>query len=160
MIDPAALIGTTRSVTVGQECVRAAIILIYGLLLVRLGGRRIFGKWAALDFIVSVIVGSSLSRALTGSAPFLGTLAATAVLVLLHGLLGKLVSRSSTLSHWVEGVPIVIARDGEMIEKSRVGQSLSEADVNEAIRKNGLKTVDGASEIVLEPSGTLNVLKR
>ena len=34
-----------------QECARAALIFFYGLALVRLAGRRVFGKWAALDIM-------------------------------------------------------------------------------------------------------------
>lgn len=72
-----------------QECARAALIFAYGLALVRIAGRRVFGKWSALDIIVSVIVGSNLSRALTGSAPLFGTLAATTLLMALHWVLAQ-----------------------------------------------------------------------
>src|ERR671939_176607 len=34
----------------------------------RVAGRRLFGEWAALDIIVSIIAGSNLIRALTESA--------------------------------------------------------------------------------------------
>ncbi|MGH8291183.1 MAG: hypothetical protein ACREV7_19635 [Steroidobacteraceae bacterium] len=40
----------------------------------RLAGRRTFARWSALDMIVSIIMGSSLSRALTGAAPLGGTI--------------------------------------------------------------------------------------
>lgn len=56
--------GPTGHVTGWQECDRALVVFIYGLAIVRIVGRRVFGKWAALDIIVSVIVGSNLSRAL------------------------------------------------------------------------------------------------
>ncbi len=45
------------------------LIFAYGLVLVQLSGRRTFGKWSALDVIVSIMLDSSQSRALTGSAP-------------------------------------------------------------------------------------------
>lgn len=60
--------GGTGQITWWQETARALLVFSYGLALVRIAGRRIFGKWSALDIIVSVIVGSNLSRALTGSA--------------------------------------------------------------------------------------------
>jgi hypothetical protein len=75
------LFGETGNVTALQECARAILILAYGLAILRLAGRRIFGRWSALDIIVSIIVGSNLSRALTGNAPLLGTIAATTVLI-------------------------------------------------------------------------------
>jgi len=53
------------------------VIFAFGLALVRLAGRRVFVRWAALDIVVAVVVGSNLSRALTGTAPLGGTLAAS-----------------------------------------------------------------------------------
>ena len=44
-------------ITSRQECLRAMLILVYGLVLVRLAGRHVFGKWSALDIIVSIMVG-------------------------------------------------------------------------------------------------------
>ena len=72
-----------------QECCRALLIFAYGLVIVRLAGRRSFSKWAALDIIVSILVGSNLSRALTGSADLWGTLAATTLILALHALLAQ-----------------------------------------------------------------------
>lgn len=68
-----AIFGTLGHLTWWQECDRA---------IVRVAGRRVLGKWAALDIIVSVIIGSNLSRALTGQASLAGTLAATTVLTM------------------------------------------------------------------------------
>ena len=63
-----ALFGPTGHITAAQECARTVIVFAYGLLVVRIAGRRLFGKWGALDIIVSLVVGSSLSRAMTGNA--------------------------------------------------------------------------------------------
>ena len=37
------LFGVTGQVTWAQECARAVLIFVYGLALVRLAGRRVFG---------------------------------------------------------------------------------------------------------------------
>src|SRR3954452_22284637 len=95
-----------------QECLRTLLIFAYGLALVRVAGRRVFGKWSALDIIVSIIVSSNLSRALTGSAALLGTIAATTLLMGLHWLLARAAARSPRLSRLVEGPAILLARDG------------------------------------------------
>ena len=60
-MDLTQIFGSTHAVTWWQECTRTVVVFCYGLAVVRLAGRRVFGKWAALDFIVSIIVGSSLS---------------------------------------------------------------------------------------------------
>src|SRR5690348_10535150 len=82
MIDT--IFGVKDHITVGQECARAVLIFVYGLIALRISGKRTFARWSALDIVLSIIIGSNLSRALTGSAPLGGTLAAVAVLILLH----------------------------------------------------------------------------
>src|SRR3954452_1615306 len=95
-----------------QECLRTLLIFAYGLALVRIAGRRVFGKWAALDIIVSIIVGSNLSRALTGSVALWGTLAATRVLMILHCILAQATAQSPRLSRLLEGRSIHLGEHG------------------------------------------------
>ena len=154
------VLGTTGNVTWAQECARAAVIFVYGLLLVRLAGRRVFGKWSALDIVVSIVAGSNLSRALTGNADFWGTLAATSVLFALHWLLAHAVARSAALSRWLEGRPVRLIGDGELDPHLLHRHAISDADLNEALRRSGITTSAEARLMVLEPSGTISVLKR
>ena len=142
-----------------QECARAVVIFAYGLALVRLAGRRVFGKWSALDIIVSIIVGSNLSRALTGSAALLGTLAATTLLMALHWLLAHAAARSSRLSELVEGPAIELARDGTPEPSTLARAAVSEGDLGEALRQAGVGRVAETRRITLEPSGKITVLK-
>jgi uncharacterized membrane protein YcaP (DUF421 family) len=152
------LFGTKGDVSWLQECARAALIFAYGYAAVRLVGRRVFGKWAALDIIISLVIGSNLSRALTGNAPLWGTLAATTLLLGIHWLLAQLAARSSRLSHLIEGHPVRLARDGRPDLANLRRWSISEADVNEALRQRGLARLEDSQDLVLEPSGRVNVL--
>jgi uncharacterized membrane protein YcaP (DUF421 family) len=142
-----------------QECARAALIFVYGLVLVRIAGRRIFGKWSALDIVVSIIIGSNLSRTLTGSAQLWGTLIATTLLVALHWILARLVAASPGLSRIIEGGSVELARHG--IPKGSVRQryAVSDADLDEALRQSGVDDIAHARIVTLEPSGKITVLK-
>ena len=77
-----------------QESIRAIFIFLYGLLLIRLAGIRAFSKQTPLDIDIAIVIGSNLSRALTGNARFLPTLAATAVIVLMYWLFERWAARS------------------------------------------------------------------
>jgi uncharacterized membrane protein YcaP (DUF421 family) len=142
-----------------QECARAALVFVYGLVLVRIAGRRIFGKWSALDIVVSIIIGSNLSRALTGSAQLWGTLAATTLLVGLHWVLARLVAASPGFSRIIEGGSIDLARHGAPKDSARHRYGISEADLNEALRQSGVDDIAAARVVTLEPSGKITVLK-
>jgi uncharacterized membrane protein YcaP (DUF421 family) len=153
------LFGATSHVTLGQECARAALVFAYGLALVRLAGRRVFGRWSAIDIVVSIVVGSNLSRTLTGNAPLAGTLAATSVLMLLHWLLSQAAARSAAVSRLVEGRPIELGRGGRMTRRHGFRTAISEADLAEALRQAGIERVEESRILVLEPSGKISVIK-
>ena len=53
-----------------QACIRSVIIFVLGIGYIRAVGARTFGKGTPLDIVVSVIIGSNLSRTIVGSAPF------------------------------------------------------------------------------------------
>src|SRR3954452_25140638 len=107
------IFGTPHNVNLWQECARAALVFAYGFLVLRFSGRRTFGKWSALDFIVSIIIGSSLARVITGEAPIDGTFAAIALMVSMHLALSWAVSHSETMSRLIEGRTVALAQDGK-----------------------------------------------
>jgi uncharacterized membrane protein YcaP (DUF421 family) len=151
--------GSGPSLTWWQECDRAVVVFIYGLLIVRLAGRRVFGKWAALDIIVSIMIGSSLSRIITGTAQLGGTLVATAVLMALHFLLAQAAARWPWASRVLEGAPVVLARDGQLLHRSRMAQAVSQNDIAEALRESQMEDVGETRLVMLESSGKISVLK-
>lgn len=154
------IFGSREQMTLAQECARAGLIFFYGLLLMRLSGRRAFAKWSALDVIVSVIAGSNLSRALTGGVPLWGTLAATALLMTLHWATARIASRFPRAARLIEGAPIPVGADGGLDKAILRRYGLSDEDVGVALRKRGLDDASQARLLVLEPNGKISVLKK
>lgn len=157
------LFGVMNHLSLAQECARAVLIFLYGLLLLRLTGRRTFGHWSALDVVMSIIVGSALARALTGSAPLPGTMAAAAVLALLHWLMAHCVARYPRLGRWIEGAPVVLMQDGHVNDAVRRRHMISQSDLAEALRRQGIDGIADVSEVkamTLEPSGRISVIRR
>lgn len=151
--------GVTRHVEWWQELPRAFVIFVFGLLLLRLSGRRAFARWSALDIIVSIVMGSSLGRALTGSAPLGGTMLAMILLAFLHWLLARMAARSPRFAHLVEGSPAILGQSGTVFEQQLQRHNISETDLHEALRKEGVADAAKTRQITLEPSGLITVLK-
>lgn len=154
-----AIFGADKGISWEQECARAVLIFAYGLVLVRVAGRRVFGRWSAIDIVISIIIGSNLSRALTGAAPLWGTLAATSLLMVLHWLIAQGAARFRPISRLVEGGPIRLAEAGQVDEASLKRYGVSAADLHEALRDNGVERVEDTRLVTLEASGTVTVLK-
>src|SRR5207237_1265820 len=153
------IFGTSQGIAPLQECARAVVVFFYGLLLLRMPGRRTFGKWSTLDIVVSIVAGSALARAMTGGAPFVGTLLAVTVFVAIYWVLAHAAARSRTWSRIVEGVPVALAIDGRVAAGKLKANAISETDLAEALRMAGLTDVAQARLVMLEPSGKITVLK-
>lgn len=156
------LFGIENHLTVAQESARAVLIFTYGLLLLRASGPRMFGHWSALDIVVTIMVGSALARAMTGSAPLLGTMAAAAVMAFLHVALAHWVARNNRLARLVEGEAVTLIDHGAIDHRARMRNMISEADLREALRQEGIDGeahADNVKAMTLEPSGKLSVVK-
>ena len=152
----------TDQLTLWQMGLRAAIIYLVGLTIVRLGGdRRFTGKHAAFDVVLSVVLGSTLSRAINGSAPFFKTLAAALVLVGIHLLFSMITCRSERFDRLIKGKYRVLIRDGHVHKKAMRDGYISNDELQTALRL-GAKITDPA-EVSLafqERNGSISILPK
>lgn len=142
-----------------QLSARAVIVFLVGIAYIRAVGARTFARGTPLDIVISVIIGSNLSRTLTGSAAFLPTLAGTAVLVALHWLFAKATHRFPWLSRLVKGEPHDLVRDGVVNERELDRRTVTHHDLDEALREKGLDDAAKAKRVVLERGGQITVIK-
>lgn len=156
-----ALIGTEgEAINWWQMSLRATLIFMLGVLIVRFAATRAFGRWSALDIIFAVVVGSNLGRAMTGSAPFVATLVATLVLVVLHGVLARASARWGWLGALTKGRSVVLVQDGRMDHDRMRRAGIGEGDLRMAMRAKGHADLDQVQTISLERNGDLTVITR
>ncbi|HEY8617243.1 DUF421 domain-containing protein [Phenylobacterium sp.] len=154
------LLGRQGDISWWQMSIRAVVIFLYGLALLRIASKRVFGKWSAIDIVLSVIIGSNLSRALTGSSPFLETLVATAVLVGVHGALVWAAARAHWLGPLLKGSPCQIGRDGRFDPAELRRHGIGPHDVEEALREAGMTGPEKVQEAWIERNGDISIIKR
>lgn len=150
--------GATNHVQWWQEVPRAVVVFVFGLILLRLSGRRAFARWSALDIVVSIIVGSSLSRALTGSAPLGGTLLAMTLFAFMHWILARTAARSAWFARFIEGGAVILGQSGRVSEEQMRRHNISATDLHEALRKEGVEDAAQTRRVTLEPSGNITVI--
>ena len=142
-----------------QMCIRGVVVFLFGLVLIRLFGRKAFGKQTPLDIVLAIIIGSNLSRALTANARFAPTLAATALIALLYWLLEHLAIRWPGFSRLVKGKPIQLIRNGRQDRGTMRRAAVGEGDLDEAARMSGLNGASDLQEAVLERSGGISATR-
>lgn len=143
-----------------EMCLRAAVVFLAGLVLIRLAGKRIRGRWGAMDIILFMIIGSNLSRALTGNAPLMATLMATSALVGLHSLMATLSVSVPQLGSVLKGRPEQIVRRGRLDADAMRRQTVGRGDLDEALRLAGLRSLDHVEEAWIERNGLVSVIAR
>lgn len=149
------------SITWWQMSIRAVLIFFSALILIRFSGKRVFGKNTSFDIVLGVILGSILSRALTGNARFFPTLAAAISLVVLHMLLSRLSFRNRWLGHLVKGTENQLVKDGEIQWEAMKKSSITRHDLQEAIRINGSFTdLENVREAFLERNGEISIIEK
>lgn len=154
------LFGTSTPIEWWQQLDRTVVVFVYGIALVRLAGKRAFGRFGPLDIVVSVIAGSNLSRALTGNAPLLATLASTTLLVLLYRAGAHAAARWPKLSRILEGHAAELGRDGKADQAALVRHAISACALDEALRQKSVERVEETRRITLEPGGQISVFKK
>ena len=148
-------------ITFEQMLVRAVVVFLIGLTLIRLATPRIFSSKATpLDIILSVIIGSNLSRTLTGNAPFFEVIAVTVLLVLLHAFIAKIAARFRSVANLVKGKPLELVRNGEVDEDAMARAAVGARDLEAALRDAGGKEIEEIELAVLERGGDIDVILR
>lgn len=143
-----------------QMCVRAALLFAFGLACIRIAGRRTFAQASPLDIVVAMIVGSNLSRAMTGKAPLVASLAATLSLVVLHRLLARASYRWPAFARLIKGPAVVLLREGVPDQRAMRKHGISDADLAESLRMENVEHPDEAHLATMEDGGKISVLKR
>jgi uncharacterized membrane protein YcaP (DUF421 family) len=143
-----------------QMAIRGVIIFVFSLLLAQLGDKRIFGKSTTFDIVLSIILGSLLSRAITGNAPFFPTVITSAMLVLLHMVLAKMAVYTH-IGKFIKGQEQQLVKNGQLLEDVMRKQQITEHDLREAARQKGRTlTLEGVEAAFLERDGTISIIPK
>jgi uncharacterized membrane protein YcaP (DUF421 family) len=143
----------------GQMIARAVLMYVLLLVIVRSGKKRFLGRATAFDVILVIMIGSVAARALTGGAPFFPATLGIAALVALHWIISWIARRSKTFGGWVKGHSTTLVKDGKVLEKPLADAHMSDDDLDEDLREQGVDAVSKVKEARLERSGRLSVVK-
>jgi uncharacterized membrane protein YcaP (DUF421 family) len=146
--------------TAVQLCVRAVLLFLFGVACIRITGRRTFSQATPLDIIVALVVGSNISRAMTGKAPFFPSLAATLLLVILHRAVAMAALKWGWLALWVKCSPIVLVKDGAADHRAMFAHGIGDTDLEESLRMEQVEHVSDVRLATLESGGKISVVPR
>lgn len=147
-----------QQINLWQMGLRAAIIYIAALCMVRtIGDRRFIGSYAAFDVILSIMFGSTLSRAINGTSAFFATIFAGFVLVTMHWLFSSIAFYFAPWENKIKGQSRVLIKNGELCHQTMAACHITKQDLESTLRLrcqvNGLNEVERAC---LERNGDIS----
>ena len=149
-----------KQLTFLQIALRALIVFVTTLIMVRLASKRSLAEKTAFDAVLIVVIASMLARAINGSAPFFATLGTGFVLVFLHRLLGVAAYYSHGFGILIKGKAEVLVENGRLQRSNMCLNHISEHDLEEDMRRDA--ATDDLSRIKVarvERSGDISFIK-
>nr|WP_230943230.1 YetF domain-containing protein [Burkholderia stagnalis] len=144
-----------------QMTLRAIVVFFIALVLIRIAGRRAFGQRSPFDYVVGILLGATLSRAVVGASPFVATVVASLAIVLIHRALAWMCVRWARLERLVVGAEREVYRDGRFDDAQMRAALITESDVHESVRQTlGERSLAGVSAAILERNGHVSVIRR
>ncbi|NNE67206.1 MAG: DUF421 domain-containing protein [Pyrinomonadaceae bacterium] len=158
------LIGVEKVIaelTLAQMITRTAIVYGVALLLIRLGKRRFLGGYTAFDILMGFVVGSILSRAITGSENLYSTVVVILTLMAIHSIISFVTYKSQDFSKVIKNDERKLIEDGVVNNEAMNASKLGDNDLLQALRQQGgIETPEEVKSAFLERDGSITVIPK
>lgn len=142
--------------------IRAMVVYLFLLVVFRVAGRRTLGETTTFDFVLLLIISEAVQQALIDDDNSVtNALLLVLTLVGMNVLMGLAKRRWKAVAHALDGVPVVIVRDGRPLDDRLKAERMDEDDILSAAREaQGLARMDQIGYAVIEESGRISVVPR
>jgi len=143
-----------------QFLVRAIVIDIVLIVMLRLFGKRELGQFTLYDLVLVLLVANAVQPAITGpDSSLLGGLIIIAILVAFNWALGRL-DRYRFFHRLLAPDPRILIKDGHFVENALRAEDVDRDQVEMAIREHGIDDEHGVKLGVLESDGTISIVPK
>ena len=145
-----------------ESVIRAGVVYFMLLVVFRLAGNRSIAQLTAFDFVLLLIISESIQQAMiTTDYSVTNAFLLVITLVGLDILMSLWKQRSPAMEKVLDGVPVVVMKDGKLLEHTMSKERVDEGDILSAAReKHGLERLDQIKHAVVEARGGISVLPK
>ena len=139
--------------------IRTILIYIIVTAAVRLMGKRQVSDMQTSELVITLIISEVASLPLENAErPLLNSLGPIMMIVAIELLVSLLMMKSKRFRSLICGHPIVIIKDGQMIDSQLRKLRISREDVYSLLREKDIADESTVRWGIIEPNGTLSVL--
>jgi uncharacterized membrane protein YcaP (DUF421 family) len=141
--------------------IRAAVAFLFILLLTRVVGRRELNTLEPFDLILLVTIGDLVQQGVTqNDFSVTGLMLAVGTIGVLTVIFSYLSWRFQRLRPILEGEPVILIQDGNVIEKNLRRNRLTQEEIAAEARSQQLDSFDQIRWAVLETSGKISFIEK
>ena len=139
--------------------IRTILIYIIVTAAVRLMGKRQVSDMQTSELVITLIISEVASLPLENAErPLLSSLVPIMMIVAIELLVSLLMMKSKRFRSLICGHPIIIIKDGQMIDTQLKKLRISREDVYSLLREKDIADESSVRWGIIEPNGTLSVL--
>ena len=140
---------------------RATVAFLFILFLTRIIGRRELSSLEPFDLIVLVTIGDLVQQGVTqNDFSVTGMILAAGTIGVLAVVFSYLPWRFQVLRPMLEGEPVILVQDGDIIEKNLKRHRLTQEEIAAAARMQSIASLDQIRWAVLETNGQISFIKK
>ncbi|HZQ04227.1 MAG TPA: YetF domain-containing protein [Gaiellaceae bacterium] len=140
---------------------RTIVVFVFLLVLVRVIGRRELSTLEPFDLILLIVVGDALQQGLTQDDYSLtGALLVVGTFAVLQVGVSWLSYRFPRTRPLLQGEPIIVVQDGQVIDRNLKRERLTAEEIAEAARKEQIGSLSDVQWAVLETSGQISFITK
>jgi uncharacterized membrane protein YcaP (DUF421 family) len=136
-------------------------VAVYGAILLglRLAGKRQVGQLSMPDVVLILLISNAVQNAMVGDdTSLLGGIAAAITLIIVNTALAYVVSRSARARKIVEGSPVLLVYEGEVIDAHLTHERVTMEELKGVVREHGIEHIKEVRSAVLEIDGTISIV--
>lgn len=148
-------------IPIWQLALRTVIVYGVALFLIRVAKRRFMGGFTTFDILLGFVVGSIMSRAITGAIRLIDMIVVVSILIALHWIIAAFTYKNDKVSEYVKNSARKLIEDGKIDEDAMEESKIGKNDLLQALReKGGVEKPEEVKSAYLERDGTITVIPR
>ena len=145
-----------------ESVFRGVAIYLFLWLIFRVSGKRTLAQTSPFELVLLLIISEVTNQAMVDSDHSVtNAMLLIVTLVGMSVLLSEIKHRSPAASRWLEGLPLPLMRDGQLLQESLDKTRVDPADILAAARlKHGIERMEDIRHATVENDGEISIIPK
>lgn len=157
---PRMFLGDDPPLILAELAVRVVIIWLWTIVLLRWVGGRSVSQMSVVEFLLVIALGSAVGDGMyMPEVPLFHAMLVILLVIIADKSLDYSMRRWSKVKAVVDGIPVEVIRDGQILHAGIVSRNIGEMELMEALRISGIRNLGVVDVAYMEPSGKLSIFR-